>query len=267
MNSGTPVASDLASGSAGGPGVAVSAIIPAYNEAGRVGETVRALARAGVADEVLVVDDGSWDGTGAAAAGAGAAVLRLPSNGGKGAALDAGAALARGRVLLFLDADLGATAGEAAALVAPVLSGEADMAVAVFPRRGGGNGGFGLTVGLARWGIRRLTGLCPVAPLSGQRALRRPLYDAAGPCAPGFGVEVGLTVDALRAGFRVVEVPVRMDHAVTGRDLAGFCHRGRQFLAVLRALLDRGLLAAVLRPGRGSAASRIGVRTGGAGGG
>ncbi len=256
------MASDAMRRASGAPRMTVSAIIPAYNEAERVGETVWALVRAAVADEVLVVDDGSRDGTAAAAAAAGASVLRLPANAGKGAALDAGVARARGDVLLFLDADLGATAGAAGALIEPVLDGRADMAVAVFPRRRGG--GFGLTVGLARWGIRRLVRLRLEAPLSGQRALLRSVYGAIGRCAPGFGVEVGLTVDAARAGFRVVEVPADLDHAVTGRDLAGFIHRGRQFVAVWRALLARGLLGALLRPGRCVSLHR--VRAGRAGG-
>jgi hypothetical protein len=61
------------------------------------------------------------------------------------------------------------------------------------------------------------------------------------PLAPGFGVEVAMTIDAVRAGFRVVEVPVTMRHAPTGRDLAGFVHRGQQALDLLRVALPRTL--------------------------
>lgn len=226
----------------------VSAIIPAWNEEDRIGATVEAVRRAGFAGEVLVVDDGSADGTATAAEAAGARVLRLGVNVGKGGAMHAGAMCAVGEVLLFLDADLGCTADAARALLEPVLSGQADMTVAVFPRRGKG-GGFGLAVGLARWGIRMLTGRVMAAPLSGQRAVSRRCYDAVGPCAAGFGAEVGLTVDALRRGFRVQEVPVEMAHAVTGRDIAGFRHRGRQFQAILRVLLARGLVRALIRGG------------------
>jgi glycosyltransferase involved in cell wall biosynthesis len=67
---------------------AVLAIVPAHNEAGRIGAVVRAVAAQGL--PLLVVDDGSSDGTGAEAAAAGARVLRLEPNRGKGAALKAG---------------------------------------------------------------------------------------------------------------------------------------------------------------------------------
>src|SRR5688572_222375 len=96
---------------------AVSAVIPAYNEADRIGATVGALIAALSTRfpdqfEVLVVDDGSRDDTASRAEKAGARVVRLPRNGGKGAALAAGFAEARGRTLLMLDADLGESAGE-----------------------------------------------------------------------------------------------------------------------------------------------------------
>ena len=56
------------------------------------------------------------------------------------------------------------------------------------------------------------------------------------PFAFGYGVEVALTVRALRAGLAVLEVPTTMTHAATGRDMAGFVHRGRQYLHVRGAL-------------------------------
>ena len=76
-------------------------------------------------------------------------------------------------------------------------------------------------------------------PLSGQRAMTVDAFRAVSPFAPGFGMEVAMTVDALRAGFRVVEVPVEMSHRETGRDLAGFVHRGKQFKDILEALAAR----------------------------
>ncbi len=78
----------------------------------------------------------------------------LTTNVGKGAALDTGALRAEDAdILLLLDADLGETASQGALLLAPVLAGEADMAIATFPRPTG-KAGFGLVKGLARWGIR-----------------------------------------------------------------------------------------------------------------
>lgn len=217
----------------------VSVIIPAHNEEGRVGATVRAVRAAGWADEVLVVDDGSRDGTAAAAAAAGARVVRLPRRRGKGAALARGVAAARGDILVFLDADLGETAAEGGRLAAAVRAGVADMAVAVLPPPPVATGR-GLVVRLARRALRRLTGLHLRAPLSGQRALTRAVAAAAAPWPAGFGVEVALTAAAARAGFRVTEVDTAMAHVPSGRDLRGRLHRGRQFLAVLAALVRCG---------------------------
>lgn len=221
-----------------GYGMKVTAIIPAYNEVQRIAETVAAVRRIRGVDEVLVVDDGSTDATGAVAAAAGARVLTLRRNRGKGGALTEGIKAAGGDVLLFLDADLGRSAEQGRALLEPVLRGEADMTVARFPERRH-RGGFGLVKRLAAWGITRLTGRTLRAPLSGQRALRREVIESAGSLAPGWGIEVGLTIDAIRQGYRVLEIPTDMDHAVTGRSAADFWHRGRQFLAVARVLLGR----------------------------
>jgi len=216
-----------------------SAVIPAYNEEETIERTVRALASTGIADEIIVVDDGSTDRTAHLAATAGAKVIRLRRRRGKRGAQDAGARAAKGNYLLFLDADLGETASEATKLLAPVLRGDCDMSIGVLPKRPGRGGGVGLVVRLARWGIRRTTGLIMEAPLSGQRALRRAVWAHARGLARGFGTEVALTIDAVAAGYRVLEVPVNMDHRVTGNDLRGILHRARQFRDVALALWAR----------------------------
>lgn len=227
--------------------MSVTALIPAHDEADRITATVTAvLAIAGVT-RVLVIDDASRDATADLAEAAGAEVLRLESNLGKGAALDVGLSMVRSDadVLLLLDGDLGETAGQGALLLGPVLRGEADMTVAAFPRPAG-KAGFGLVKGLARCGIRLLGGPAgrafpATAPLSGQRAMTRACWERVTPFAFGYGVEVALAVRALRAGFRIVEVTTTMSHDATGRDAAGFRHRGRQFLHVARALVRLAL--------------------------
>jgi len=216
----------------------VAAIVPARNEAGRVGATVAALREIPEISEIVVVDDASADATATEAARAGARVIQLERNLGKGGALARGAAAAAADVLLLVDADLEASAAATAALLRPVLDGAADLVIAAPPRLGGPSG-FGLVEGVARWGIRRLTGRDLARPLSGQRALRREVLDAAGGFAPRFGAETGLTVDALRAGYRVMEMPCEISHARTGRDAAGFLHRARQGADVAASLARR----------------------------
>lgn len=99
------------------------AIVPALNEEAAVAESVRALLESGAADQVIVVDDGSTDSTGAEAEQAGAMVIRMNQTSGKGAAVAAGVAQARDmnpRLLVFADADLGASASEMASVVSAV---------------------------------------------------------------------------------------------------------------------------------------------------
>lgn len=212
------------------------AIVPAKDRADTVAATVSALR--GVAERVLVVDDGSADATATAARRAGAEVLRLPANRGKGGAVAAGIAAApEASVYLLVDADTGTSADGAAALVEAVVSGGADLAVGVLPAPGG-RGGFGTVRRLAAAGIRRACGLRVAAPLSGQRAVRGELLRSL-ELAPRFGLEVAMTIDAARAGARVVEIPVTMEHRHTGRRLAGFRHRAGQGVDIVRALWPR----------------------------
>ena len=115
------------------------------------------------------------------------------------------------------------------------------MTIATLPPQSSAGGGHGFVVRLARDGVQQATGLRQDQPLSGQRAITRAAFDAALPLASSWGVEVGLTIDVLRHGFRVAEVPVDLHHRVTGRDWRAHVHRGRQYWAVWRALRARGV--------------------------
>jgi Glycosyl transferase family 2 len=226
----------------------VAVVIPARNEFDRIQDTVTAAAGlAGVA-LVVVVDDGSGDGTAAAAQRAGAIVMRHARNRGKGAAMETGAEAVRlldqredrdqPRHLLFLDADLAGTAAQAGPLIDPVLAGRADMTIAVFTTTVK-LGGHGLVTGLAGAGIHRATGWRPAQPLNGQRGLTRAAFEAARPLAPGWGVETALTIDLLRKGLRVTEVEVELAHRATGTGLRAQLHRAHQLTDVARALARR----------------------------
>jgi glycosyltransferase involved in cell wall biosynthesis len=216
----------------------VVALVAARDEAPRVGATVSALRELDGVTEVVVVDDGSRDETASRALAAGAVVLRLDRPRGKGRALEG--ALRRldpADVWLLADGDLGETAGALAAVLEPVMLGEADVAVAGFPPAEAG--GFGLVKRAAARAIRILGGVEVREPLSGQRALTAEALDAVRPLANGFGVETAMTIDAGRAGLRIVEVPAELRHRPTRRDVRGFAHRGRQGWDILWAVAPR----------------------------
>jgi glycosyltransferase involved in cell wall biosynthesis len=215
----------------------IVAVVPAHDRADSIAATVLAVKR--FVAEVIVVDDGSSDDTASRAEAAGATVLRLPHNRGKGGAVTAGVESAPDAdIYLLVDADTGDSAAATAALLRRVVDGEVDMAIGVLPapRR---SGGFGVIKRLAAAGIRRYSGFEARAPLSGQRAVRGDLLRSVLPLAPRFGLETALTIDAVRAGARVGEFDVLMGHRPTGRSLAGFRHRARQGADIAGALWSR----------------------------
>jgi Glycosyl transferase family 2 len=212
-------------------------LVAARDEAARIGRTVEALRRAFPDGEVIVADDGSWDGTADEAEAAGAVVLRLPRL-GKGQALSAAERAAPPGRLLLCDADLDGD-------LAPLDGAGADVVVAAFAERQGG--GFGIAKRTARALIRLRAGLDLREPLSGQRSLSARARDACFPLAAGFGCEVRMTIDAARRGLRVDEVELPLEHRATGRDVSGFLHRGRQ---LADALLAAGPLAVNYRGSR-----------------
>jgi hypothetical protein len=213
----------------------VMAVIPAYNEEKTIASTVAAVQRIPEISRILVVDDGSGDETAEQARQAGAQVLRLEENCGKGGAMNRSAEFIDSDVVVFLDADLGETASQASLIIRPVLEGNADLCIAAFgpPSQ---KGGFGLVKGTASRAIKRIADMEVRSPLSGQRAMSRETLLALLPFHEAYGVELGMTLNALSQGFRVKEVLTRMKHNETGRDLKGFMHRGKQFLDVIRVI-------------------------------
>ncbi|HHV56170.1 MAG TPA: glycosyltransferase family 2 protein [Firmicutes bacterium] len=206
----------------------IAAIVPAYNEAGRIGHVVATVERVQEVAEIIVVDDGSTDGTAreAAQAGSRVTVVKLPANQGKGAALLAGVQATDADILLFLDADLlGLTPAHIRELVLPVLRGESEMAMAVFA---GGR----LATDLAQ----------KIAPfLSGQRALRRSLLARVPSLALSrFGVEMALTQFVRDEGIPVRRIPWRdVTHVMKEEKLGlakGFGARLKMYWEILHSL-------------------------------
>jgi glycosyltransferase involved in cell wall biosynthesis len=220
----------------------LTVIVAARNEADRIGATLTALRGAFPDAALWVADDASTDGTAEVAMAAGAQVVSRGRPHGKGGNVTAAAeaALSDGsspELVLLCDGDLGDSASRLTPLVDVVRAGECDLAVAAFSRRVGG--GFGVALGFAHWTIHHLCGVETIAPISGQRALRVEALRATLPFARGYGMEVGMTVDAVRAGYRLREYQLDLSHRATGRTLSGFLHRARQLRDFSRALRSR----------------------------
>lgn len=217
----------------------LSIIVPAYNEAVRLAESLPAildyLNRTSPAAELIVVDDGSDDDTVAVAeqafagaAGINAQVLSYQPNRGKGYAVRRGLLAARAPVALFSDADLSTPISEATKLIGPIEEGECDVAfgsraldrrlIGVHQswRREQGGRVFNLLVRL--W-----TGLPFWDTQCGFKAFRlsacRPIIEAA--TIDRFGFDVELLYVAQLAGLRLREIPVRWDHKAGMLDASG----------------------------------------------
>jgi hypothetical protein len=223
----------------------VVALVAAHEESDRIASTVSALHA--LVDEVVVVDDGSEDATSSAALLAGATVLRASRRRGKGRAIEeALERLPAATTWLLADADLADSAALLGPLVDAVQQGRADIAIAAFPKLAGG--GFGIIKNAASRSIRATCRFDAREPLSGQRALTAAALATVRPLAPGFGLEVGMTIDAVRAGLRVVEIPIEgLTHRPTGRGPRGFAHRARQGVDIVGAVVSRAFSRPRLR--------------------
>ena len=214
----------------------VVALVPARDESAAIVDTVTALRS--VVDEVIVVDDGSRDATAVLARNAGARVVAGGGGRGKGGALERGLdAIGDADVVLLADGDLGTSAATLAGLVAPIVRGDADLCIGVPTARI--TGGLGVVRRFAAFAIRAAGGPALAAPLSGQRAVAIEVLPALRPLAPRFGVETAMTMDAARAGLRILEIPIAFTHRATGRDPSGFLHRARQGYDIAVAALPR----------------------------
>lgn len=154
--------------------ISVSCIIPAHNEAARIGRVLDAVVGHTAVAEVIVIDDASTDGTAEVAGRKGVRLIRCTANGGKAAAVFRGARAAKGSHILMLDADLmGLQSRDITRLIGPVLRGDADATISLR--------------GNSPW-IWRAIG---VDYISGERVLPAEHLRRAAQL-PGFGLEVHL---------------------------------------------------------------------------
>jgi glycosyltransferase involved in cell wall biosynthesis len=217
-------------------------IVAARNEADRIGAALDALGATFPEAKLVVADDASTDGTGdiALAHGAELAGRRRPH--GKGANVTAAAQAALSSepppaAVLLCDADLASTASRLTPLVEAIDAGDCDLAIGAFRRRLGG--GFGIALRFSRWAIERRCGRRFETPISGQRAMSAEVLRALIPFASGYGMETGMTIDAVRAGYRISEIELDLEHRATYRTPSGFLHRARQLLDFVRVYISR----------------------------
>lgn len=188
--------------------MAISVIIPAFNEEKTVGHVVKTIKKVEYIDEIIVVDDGSYDKTANEAEKAGAKVIQHVKNRGKGAAIKTGFKNSIGDVVVFLDADIkNLTPKQVDSIIQPILNDEADITKTKFKRAAG-----------------RVTELTakPLLnfffpelkfdqPLSGQFAAKRSFLNRIN-LENDYGVDVGIVLDADVMGLRIKEVDIGQIH-------------------------------------------------------
>ena len=205
-------------------------IIPAYNEEGRIAAVLQTLSAAGVADEIIVVNDGSTDGTAEVVKTVpGIHLVSLPHNHGKGGAMRQGAMHTDADILLFLDADLmGLTERHVHDLLAPVCSGQAAMAMGIFK---GGR----LWTDMAQFFAPAITG---------QRAIRREIFlQIPNLESVGYGIELAINDYVHSQGLTRQDVTLRgVSHPMKEEKLGwarGAASRWRMYRQMLDFTLSR----------------------------
>lgn len=208
-----------------------SVVIPAYYEADAIVAVVGALRSAGLWHEIIVVDDGSADETGANAKAAGAIVVRQPYNKGNGAAVKAGIRRATGDHVLIIDADGQHKPGDARRLVERL--GDYDLVIgarsastqATLSRRLGN----ALLNGLASY----LTGRMIPDLTSGFRAAKRAELTQFLHLLPnGFSTPTTTTLAFIKAGYSVDFVPIEAEQR-QGTSKIRFARDGAKFFLIL----------------------------------
>jgi len=214
----------------------VTAILPAYNEEENIKDTINAVKGIEGITEIIVVDDGSKDNTYRVADGFDDILLiKNTSNKGKGGAIKAALPFVSNKFVIFIDADLKHSASEMKKLVSNTKINNRTMLVAVYPKPLK-KGGFGLVKWLSRRGIYILTSKTSDCVLSGQRLVSTEFIQNIN-IPSNFALEFKITLEALKKGINIVEVPVNIRHRETGRNIKGFIHRGKQFTNILNVLI------------------------------
>ncbi len=194
------------------PNMTVSVVIPAFNEVKTVEHVIKVVKSLNYINEIIVVDDGSEDGTAEAAEKAGATVIKHSNNKGKGAALNTGFKNSKGDIVAFIDADLhNLTSKQIEDIIMPILDGKADVTKTKFKRKAGR--------------VTELTAkpllnfffpeLKFEQPLSGQFAAKRSFLNNI-KFEEDYGVDVGIVLDADARGMKIKEVDIgEIEHSMS----------------------------------------------------
>lgn len=212
----------------------ISVVIPAYNEAAIIGPVVRGVREAldGRRVEVLVVDDGSADGTAAVAREAGARVLRQPYNKGNGAAVKAGIRAAAGDVIVLMDGDGQHDPADIPRLVGPIADEGYDMVVGARVK-GSQQWHRALANGIYNRFASYLTGFVVEDLTSGFRAVRRRLAVQFCYLLPNtFSYPTTLTMAVVRAGYSLKYEPIQAAPRV-GKSKIKLLRDGTRFLVIM----------------------------------
>ena len=220
----------------------LAVLIPCFNEESTIADVVADFRAALPTADVYVFDNNSTDRSVIRAAEARAHVVREPKQ-GKGHVLQSMFRTVDADVYLLVDGDRTYAAQEAYSLLEPILSGRADMVIGS-RLHSDATGEFDL---LHRWGnqffvflLKQLFGMSVTDVLSGYRALSRSVVRTVQLTSGGFQVETELTIKTIRAGFRVVDVPVNLRRRPPGsRSKIQLRRDGLAILAKMLALRRR----------------------------
>ncbi|HEY8550154.1 MAG TPA: glycosyltransferase family 2 protein [Vicinamibacterales bacterium] len=208
-----------------------SVVIPAFNEGPVVGEVVAALRQAADWHEIIVVDDGSSDGTGEHAAAAGATVVRHPYNKGNGASVKTGIRRASGEYVLILDGDGQHKPEDAARLVSYL--GEYDLVVGARDPATQASGARRIGNTVLNWTASYLSGrTIPDLTTSFRAARREYLLEHLYLLPNGFSSPTTITLSFIKAGYNVLFEPVAARQR-TGHSKVKLARDGVKFFLIL----------------------------------
>jgi len=216
----------------------VCALVPVYNECLLAGTTINSLKKIEIIDKIVVIDDGSDDDTWTIINNiSGIERIKHKKNMGKAESIRDGIKKYDSDIYVFVDGDLGQSVENLQPLIEEVIKDRCDLCIARFPESKN-TGGVGFLRFFCRFMVKLMAKMDFPCPLSGQRAVtKQVLTDKRVKLYKGYGIEIGMLMDAINSGYRVGFVDIDLTHRTTGKDLKGYFHRIKQFNDIFYVLL------------------------------